>query len=47
MEKDQVIINDGANGGASTTSSTGSFSIGSDGSNDVKKVKISTDTTDK
>lgn len=40
MGKDQVIINDGANGGASTTASISSFSIGGSGDNDVKKIKI-------
>lgn len=40
MGKDQVIINDGASEGISTTASISSFSIGGDGNNDVKKIRI-------
>ena len=40
MGKDQVIINDGRSGRTNTTASIGSFSIGGDGDNDVKKIKI-------
>lgn len=40
MGKDQVIINDGGSGGTNTIASIGSFSIGGNGDNDVKKIKI-------
>lgn len=45
MGKDQVIINDGASEGTSTTASISSFSVGGDGDNDVKKIRIK-NTTD-
>lgn len=40
MGKDQVIINDGASESTNTTASISSFSIGGDGDNDVKKIRI-------